>query len=69
MSTGSIYIYGSGNNKIHLHTWLYYKDILSLVSGPTPITVQILYGIITLVHGDNTIEYSAVVTPIHILPE
>ena len=61
-------IYGI-NNKIHLYTWLYYKDILYLYSHMVIILLQIYYGIILLAHPDSTIEVSILVTPLHIVPE
>ena len=68
ISSSSINVYGT-NNKIHLYNWLFYKDILALVSGLVTIIVQVFNGIIMLAHPDNTIEVSVLVTPLHIVPE
>ena len=68
LSSSSINVYGS-NNRIYIYTWLFYKDILTLVSELVYYIIQISYGIITLVHPDNTMEVSVLVTPLHIVPE
>lgn len=68
LSSGSIY--STCNNRIYIYTWIYYKDILTLVSVLWYIyIIQVSYGTITLIHPDNTMEVSALVTPIHIVPE
>ena len=67
-STSSVCMHGN-NNRIHLHTWLYYKDVCALVTGTGDTTIQCGCGGIVLAHVDNTLVASAVVTPLHILPE
>jgi ubiquinol-cytochrome c reductase cytochrome b subunit len=57
------------NNRIHLYTWLLYKDTWALVAGGLTITVQVCGGAIGLAHTDNTLEASVLVTPLHIVPE
>merc|ERR1712039_348495 len=68
VSSSSVYMYGI-NNKIHLWTWLYCKDVLCLCGCVVVILLQVYYGIMLLVHPDSSVEVSILVTPLHIVPE
>ena len=68
VSSSSINVHGS-SNRVHLYTWLFYKDILTLWLQVVAIGVQVSSGVIMLSHIDNTLEVSTLVTPVHIVPE
>ena len=57
------------HTRMHLYTWLYYKDAWALVVGLVAITVQASHGTLVLAHVDNTLEVAVLVTPLHIVPE
>ena len=60
--------YGT-NNRVLFHTWLSGKDSRGLSLGALVVLVQVYHGTLTVAHPDNSLEASAVFTPLHIVPE
>ena len=60
--------YGT-NNRVTFHPWIVPKDTRVLVQGILVVLVQVYHGTLTLAHPDNSLEASAVFTPLHIVPE
>lgn len=59
----------STNARVHFHTWLVCKDTGVLVQGGVPVLAQVYHGLLVLAHPDNSLQASAVYTPLHIVPE
>merc|ERR1712193_491370 len=59
----------STNNKIPFFPFIFYKDFFGLVLVLCLYFLQTYFGISSLSHPDNALEASALLTPLHIVPE
>merc|ERR1711918_79821 len=57
------------NNKIPFFPFIFQKDIFGLILVLSLYFLQTHYGISSLSHPDNALEASALLTPLHIVPE
>ena len=57
------------NNKIPFFPFIFSKDLLGFFLVLFGFCLQLFYGFISLSHPDNAFEVSALVTPLHIVPE
>merc|ERR1712232_1094769 len=57
------------NNKIPFFPFIFHKDLFGLIIVLSLYFLQTHYGISSLSHPDNALEASALLTPLHIVPE
>merc|ERR1711966_547464 len=57
------------NNKIRFFPFIFHKDLFGLILVLSLYFFQTHYGISSLSHPDNALEASALLTPLHIVPE
>merc|ERR1712232_183301 len=57
------------NNKIPFFPFIFHKDLFGLILVLSLYFLQTHYGISSLSHPDNALEASALLTPLHIVPE
>merc|ERR1739848_172329 len=57
------------NNKISFFPFIFHKDLFGLILVLFLYFLQIHYGISSLSHPDNALEATALLTPLHIVPE
>merc|ERR1712146_580052 len=57
------------NNKIPFFPFIFHKDLFGLILIFSLYFLQTGYGISSLSHPDNALEASALLTPLHIVPE
>merc|ERR1712137_1032510 len=57
------------NNKIPFFPFVFHKDLFGLILVLSLYLLQTHYGISSLSHPDNALEASALLTPLHIVPE
>merc|ERR1712232_1149765 len=57
------------NNKIPFFPFILHKDLFGLILVLSLYFLQTHYGISSLSHPDNALEASALLTPLHIVPE
>merc|ERR1711906_40055 len=57
------------NNKIPFFPFIFHKDLFGLILILSLYFLQTHYGISSLSHPDNALEASALLTPLHIVPE
>lgn len=55
--------------RVHFQVWLASRDLGGAVQGGPGVLVQVYQGALALAHPDNSLEPSAVLTPLHLAPE